>query len=89
MAPARGWESFTKSAEVEELAWEMLATWHFMNPTAKTSVWESDSGATFYLAFDDAHQVIEAVAGANAELDEELVALCTRLSRRFGLVAGD
>ena len=87
MTPAQGWDSFTRSEDVEELVWEVLAGWHYMNPTAKTSVWESDSGATFYLSFDDDHRLIEAVAGASASPDEELDELCGRLRRMFGISA--
>jgi len=87
--PAQGWDAFARTEDVEELVWEVLAGWHYMNPTAKTSVWESDSGATFYLAFDDDHQLIEAVAGAGATPDEDLDALCGRLRRTFGIVAAE
>ena len=88
LKPPGGWDDFAKSSEVEELVWEVLATWHYMNPTATTSIWESDTGATFYLAFGDGRAIIEAVAGFVDEPDEELDALCARLRRRYGLSSG-
>ena len=88
LVPPQGWEDFAKSSDVEELVWEVLAAWHYMNPTAKTSIWESDTGATFYLAFDDDRAIIEAVAGFGGEPDEELDSLCSRLRRRYGLSPG-
>ncbi len=44
--PEGGWERFSRADDVEELAWEVLAGWHYINPTASTSVWESPQGAT-------------------------------------------
>jgi len=85
LSPTGGWEVFTKSGDVEELVWEVLATWHYMNPTATTSIWESHTGATFHLAFGDDRKIIEAIAGFVDEPDEELDALCARLRRRYGL----
>jgi hypothetical protein len=83
-APSGGWDGFAGSDEVEELAWEVLASWHYINPTATTSVWESPSGATVYLAFDEAHALIEVVVGAVPEEDFELQVFETRM-RALGL----
>ncbi len=85
LAPAGGWDAFTRSPEVEELVWELLAGWHYMNPTSKTSVWESDTEATFYLAFGDDGRLVEAVAGYAEEDDPELDELCAKLRRRFAI----
>ncbi|MEM6995669.1 MAG: hypothetical protein AAF721_34490 [Myxococcota bacterium] len=85
LTPACGWEAFTRSAALDEVAWEVLATWHYMNPTSKTSIWESETGATFYLAFGDSGAVIEAVAGHAAEPDPELDALLARLVADFSI----
>ena len=88
LAPAGGWEAFTRSAEVDELAWEILAGWHYMNPTSSTSIWESETEATFYLAFDDdRRRILEAVAGFVDEPDPELDELCAKLRRRFAITA--
>lgn len=64
---------------MEELAWEVLAGWHYMNPTAQTSVWESPTGATAYLAFDPSHRLIEVVLGRGAAEDLELDDFAARL----------
>ncbi len=85
LTPAGGWDTFNDTEEVTELAWEVLAGWHYMNPTAKTSVWESPSGATFYLAFDDAGALVEAAANHARDEDPELSALLRRLAKRHGL----
>ncbi len=77
--PPRGWESFRRGDDVEELAWEVLAGWHYMNPTSTTSIWESPSGATVYLAFDDARALFELVIGHGGEEDFELTDFVTRL----------
>ena len=69
---------------MEELAWEVLAGWHYMNPTSNVSIWESPTGATAYLAFDAEHALIEVVLGHGGEEDPELVDFGTRL-RRLGL----
>lgn len=87
LTPPTGWDAFTRSADVEELVWEVLAGWHYMNPTATTSIWESETGATFYLAFDEDRRLVEVVAGHAAEADEELDALCRRLKKKYGLRA--
>lgn len=86
MSPPGGWEAFSRSAEVEELVWEALAAWHYMGPTSATSVWESDTGATFYLAFGDDKRIVEAVAGYAGDPDPDLDDLCARLRRRFAIV---
>jgi len=86
LAPSGGWEAFSKSTELEELVWEVLAAWHYMGPTSSTSVWESDTGATFYLAFGGDREVVEAVAGFVDEPDDDLDDLCTRLKRTWGVV---
>ncbi len=85
LAPAAGWDGFARSGALEELVWEALATWHYMGPTANSSVWESDGGATFYLAFDESRAIIEAVAGFGGEPDPDLEDLCRRLKRSFGV----
>ena len=82
--PTGGWSSFTRGEDVEEIAWEVLAGWHYMNPTSTTSIWESPTGATAYLAFDGEHALIEVVLGHVAEEDPELVDFGGRL-RRLGL----
>jgi hypothetical protein len=86
LVPAAGWDKFSRSADVEELAWEVLAGWHYMNPTSTTSIWEGDTGATFYLAFDGSHRIIEAVAGHAGEPDVDLDDMCARLRRDYGIV---
>ena len=87
LCPRRGWEAFGKGADLEELVWEALATWHYMNPTAKTSVWESPTGATFYLAFGDDGSLVEAVAGFAGDDNEELTALLEQLAADYGVRA--
>jgi hypothetical protein len=82
--PPSGWDAFTRGEDVEELAWEVLAGWHYINPTATTSVWESPSGATAYLAFDAGRQLIEVVLGRVADEDFELEDFAARL-KRLGL----
>lgn len=82
--PVGGWERFSHADDVEELAWEVLAGWHYINPTATTSVWESPEGATVYLAFDEGRALIEVVLGRVAEEDPELDDFAHRL-RRYGL----
>ena len=82
--PVGEWSSFTRGEDVEELAWEVLAGWHYMNPTANTSIWESPTGATAYLAFDVEHALIEVVLGHGAHEDPELADFSARL-RRLGL----
>lgn len=82
--PEGGWDRFARADDVEELAWEVLAGWHYINPTATTSVWESPQGATVYLAFDHAHALIEVVIGRGAEEEPDLEDFAGRL-RRFGL----
>lgn len=85
-SPSKGWDAFTHGEDLEELAWEALAGWHYMNPTAQTSVWESPEGATVYLAFDDSHAVIELVIGHVGDDHElELTQFQDRLRRDFGL----
>lgn len=71
---------------MEELVWELLATWDFLNPTVSQSVWESPSGATVFLAFDAEHELIELVVGHAEEDEEELLALIAQIQRRFGMV---
>ena len=82
--PPGGWDAFSRGDDVEELAWEVFAGWHYINPTAQTSVWESPSGATAYLAFDADHALIEVVLGRAAEEDFELADFAKQL-RGFGL----
>ncbi|MBV1858605.1 MAG: hypothetical protein KUG77_09360 [Nannocystaceae bacterium] len=82
--PEGGWERFSRADDVEELAWEVLAGWHFINPTASTSVWESPQGATVYLAFDHAHALIEVMVGRSAEEEPDLEEFATRLAK-YGL----
>jgi len=82
--PEGGWDGFPRADDVEELAWEVLAGWHYINPTASTSVWESPQGATVYLAFDHAHALIEVVIGHGGEEDPDLDEFAQRL-RRYGL----
>lgn len=79
--PPGGWDSYTRGDDVEELAWEVLAGWHYINPTATTSVWESPSGATVYLAFDHAHALIEVVLGYGGDEDFDLADFSARLSK--------
>lgn len=86
--PPGGWDAFRRGEDVEELAWEVLAGWHYMNPTAETSVWESPTGATAYLAFDPSHRLIEVVLGHGAEEDLELDDFAARL-KRLGLRPSD
>lgn len=85
--PTGGWASFSRGDDVEELAWEVLAGWHYMNPTSTTSVWESPSGATAYLAFDAGHALIEVVLGHGPQEDPELADFGAGL-RRLGLRPG-
>ncbi len=82
--PEGGWDGFSRADDVEELAWEVLAGWHYINPTANTSVWESPDGATVYLAFDDARALIEVVIGHGREEDPDVGDFVRRL-RRYGL----
>lgn len=82
--PEGGWGRFSRADDVEELAWEVLAGWHYINPTASTSVWESPQGATVYLAFDDARALIEVAIGRGADEDADLDDFAARL-RRYGL----
>lgn len=82
--PPGGWDGYARGEDVEELAWEVLAGWHYINPTSTTSVWESPSGATVYLAFDQDHVLIEVVLGAVEEEDFELEDFARRL-RPLGL----
>ncbi|MGH1344182.1 MAG: hypothetical protein ACRBN8_21665 [Nannocystales bacterium] len=82
--PEGGWDRFSRADDVEELAWEVLAGWHYINPTATTSVWESPDGATVYLAFDDSHALIELVIGHGPEEDADLQDFTVRL-RKLGL----
>ena len=48
LAPASGWDSFSRSRELEECIWESLDRerpedpWQYYNFTSKTSVWDSD-----------------------------------------------
>lgn len=85
-APRGGWDAFSRGDDLEELAWEVLAGWHFMNPTARTSVWESPEGATVSLAFDDAHAVTELVIGrAGDEVELELAQFEQRLEKSFAM----
>lgn len=82
--PSGGWESFARGDDVEELAWDLFAGWHYMSPTSSTSSWESPSGATAHLAFDDARALVEVVLGHGDEEDPELEAFASRL-RELGL----
>ena len=82
--PEGGWESFSRADDVEELAWEVLAGWDYLNPTSTTSVWESPSGATVYLAFDASRALIELVIGHSAQEEFDLQDFGERL-RKLGL----
>ncbi len=84
-SPKPGWSEFGGSEAVEELVWETLAGWHYLNPTVNQSVWESPLGATVTLAFDVAHTIIELVVGHDEEDEVELEELLTRLRREFSL----
>lgn len=77
--PPAGWDTFGRAEDVEELAWEVLAGWHYMNPTATTSIWESPAGATVYLAFDDMRALIEVVIGHGHEEEFDLGEFVRRL----------
>ncbi|MEM6291052.1 MAG: hypothetical protein AAGA54_07295 [Myxococcota bacterium] len=83
-SPPAGWDTYTRSDDVEELAWEVLAGWHYLNPTASTSVWESPEGSTVYIAFDDARAIIEVMIGRATEEDPDLEDFTARL-RALGL----
>lgn len=58
--PVEGWRAFASSADVVELVWKTLASWHYLNFTSDTSAWECPKhGTLVWFAFGEADAITE------------------------------
>ncbi len=84
-----GWEGFSESKAVSALLWSRLQTWHYLNFTSSSSMWEDrgDSGASLYAEYLD-ERIIELgvdLSGDRGPAADTLNALLSELERTFGL----
>jgi hypothetical protein len=65
-----GWHEFTGSSALTEALWEHLdlLSWHYMNFTSDTSIWESkEDGSVLFVAYDQLMVVELSAEKGNAE----------------------